>query len=367
MFRKSWAVGLGVTVAVLGGACSSTTQEKSTGTNWIHCKADADCAADPTLRCGAEGVCVPRSAGTGGQASFEGGLQQQGGSGQVGGYGGFPGGAPNVAGGGGLGGTGSGGYDNVAGGGSTGTGGQPPVTNVCFSPGQQGSSSDVGCRCTESLTPNGVCVGLGNPFLCQNAHWQYGSNSACGCWTPDQPEFANRAPDNGCACVNENETKCIVSQGDGEKSAVCRGGTWKLDAAPTTCTCTTDAQCGFGGKCIRDTDAGPVPGCVHRQCEVDGVRYAVGVEGIPDPSDECNTCKCEANGDLTCTLISCNATVCPPNTVQTSTCVGCGLAGGCALTRHGCLPMCSSDADCVGTGTPVCDTTKHVCGAGPCD
>jgi hypothetical protein len=373
MLEKSWTLGLGVMLAVVGGACSSASPEKSTGTNWIHCSSDADCASDPELRCGAEGVCVPRNTGSGGSGAVsdsDSGFPHQGNRGGFGGTGpqSFDAGATNGVG-------GSDGVDSsIPNGGSTnGDSGAQTQSSGCFSPGQNlensGELGAFGCRCTKSLAPNGLC--FGQVLLCQNAHWQWGqleAGTCAGCWLPDQPEFANVFPDKGCACVNENETKCIVTQGDGEKSAVCRGGTWKLDAAPNTCTCTTDAQCGYGGKCEIDSDGGVIFGgtCAHRQCEVDGVRYAVGADGIPDPTDECNTCQCQADGSLSCTLIACAATVCGPNTIQTSTCVGCGLTGGCALTRYGCLPRCATNADCAGTGTPICDTAKHVCGSGPC-
>ena len=354
MLRKSLKLGTAFLLAALGAACASVETQKSTGTNWISCKSDADCAGHPDTHCGSDEKCVaghpvsPDAGSSGGAPGNDGGKAGNG-----------------------AGTTGGGGGTTASGGtaGSGGTGSEAPTG--CYSPWQNPTTSfdprAVGCRCSESEVPNGLCVKTpnngGGAYRCQTGHWQAVEppNDPCsGCWTPDQPEFANAFPDKGCDCVNENETACIVTQGDGYNHAVCKGGTWKLDPTLNSCTCTADARCGYGGKCVNGS-------CAPRGCEVDGVRYAPGVS-FPSPLDSCNTCQCSASGDLQCTLIECTApsTVCATNTIQTKTCVECGVSGGCTLWRHGCLPRCETSTDCTETGLPMCNTTTHVCNSGPC-
>jgi hypothetical protein len=394
--------GLALLLSALAFEACSTPAEKSTGTNWIVCKTDADCEGRPGTRCSKNERCEPDgdvgpdasssgdggasgSAGTTGTGGTRGGTGGTGGAtggeSGAGGTGGATGGAAGDGAGGAGGATGGAAGDGAGGlletggqatggqGGFGGSGGGPIHAEGCYSPGQNLETSFIdpeafGCKCIESQTPDGLCLktpnnGIG-AYLCESGHWKADTNNtACtGCWTPDQPEFANARPDNGCACVNENETACIVTQNEGYTNAVCRGGKWKLDPALSSCACAKDARCGFGGKCVGQT-------CASRVCEVDGVRYAVGVS-FPSPSDACNSCKCDTSGQLNCTTQECPETACPTGTVQASTCVGCGLGGGCGLWRFGCLPRCERDADCARTGTPVCDATNHVCSAGPC-
>jgi hypothetical protein len=366
MLRKSLRLGTAFLLAALGAACASTETQKSTGTNWISCKSDVDCTGHPDTHCGSDEKCVAGppwhsippniDAGSGGGASGDdsgalngGGMNSSGGA-EPGGEGGTTG----------------------SGGGTTGSGGKgSEAPTGCYSPGQNLTTSfdprAVGCRCIESEVPNGLCMKTPNngagAYRCQTGHWQAidAQDGPCsGCWTPDEPEFANAFPDKGCDCVNENETTCIVTQGDGYTNAVCKGGTWKLDPTLNSCTCTADTRCGFGGKCVNGS-------CAPRACEVDGVRYAMGVS-FPSPLDSCNTCECSASGDLQCTLIECTApsTACATNTIQTRTCVGCGPVGGCTLWRYGCLPQCETNTPCGGTELLVCNTTTHVCDVGPC-
>jgi hypothetical protein len=241
----------------------------------------------------------------------------------------------------------------------------------CYSPGQNFTTAafmpgSVGCRCSASQAPNGLCLKSSNggvgALRCVKGLWQGAEdNGPCmGCWTPDQPEFANAYPDSGCACAVENESQCILTQFNGYATAVCVGGKWTVEQTRDACTCTSDLRCGLGGKCNGGS-------CGASVCEVDGVRYAVGVGDIPSPDDTCNTCQCETDGTLTCTKMACAQTSCDSGTVLSSTCVECGPTGGCALTRYGCLPKCQSSSDCAGTGMPVCDTKKQVCSSGACD
>lgn len=86
-------------------------------------------------------------------------------------------------------------------------------------------------------------------------------------------------------------------------------------------------------------------------CEVNGVVYPSGSSDIDDPGS-CNTCGCE-DGQLLCTEIACPEP-CPEGTVYGMACAQCGLAGGCSVTRTGCLPTCEGGNDCLQTPGAVC-------------
>ena len=383
MLSGTAKTGLALLLSALAFEACSSPSEKSTGTNWIVCKTDADCEGHPGTRCSENRRCEadPDSHPIVGEADASSGGGASGSAGKLGtagkeGTGGETGGNSGAFGTGGEtgGDSGAGGLPETGGqatggqaGSFGGTGGMPFQPDGCYSPGQNIETSFIvgafGCKCIESQTPDGLCLQVPKiasevfAYLCENGHWKADiDNTACtGCWTPDQPEFANARPDNGCACVNENQTACIVTQNEGYTNAVCKGGKWKLDPTLSSCSCASDARCGFGGKCVGQS-------CAQRVCEVDGVRYAVGVS-FPSPSDDCNTCACDTPGHLTCTTHQCADTTCPTGTVQARACVGCGVSGGCGLWRFGCLPRCERDADCARTGTPTCDPTNHVCSA----
>ena len=86
-------------------------------------------------------------------------------------------------------------------------------------------------------------------------------------------------------------------------------------------------------------------------CEVNGVVYPSGSSDIDDPGS-CNTCGCE-DGQLLCTDIACPEPG-EAGTVYGTTCSQCGLAGGCAVTRTGCLPSCEDESDCLQTPGSGC-------------
>lgn len=53
--RIAW---LSAFVALAGPSCATTAQQKSTGTNWLSCHTDTDCAAVEGATCSADGICV---------------------------------------------------------------------------------------------------------------------------------------------------------------------------------------------------------------------------------------------------------------------------------------------------------------------
>lgn len=60
-----------------------------------------------------------------------------------------------------------------------------------------------------------------------------------------------------------------------------------------------------GGDASREgRDSGPGPGCEYR-----GKTYEVGA--VFDHEDGCNTCSCESDGELGCSLINCDALPAP--------------------------------------------------------
>jgi hypothetical protein len=348
-------------------ACSSPATEKSTGSNWIACSSDAECSAVPDATCGAEHVCVDRNGvkisksvldgGGSGGASATGG-QSSTDSGAVTGSGGAGGNGPIGSGGAsGQGPGGSGGLDAGAGG----AGNEPGIARLdCYSPGQnldhaydQGS---VGCRCATTL---GYCKS-GVALVCTNGRWQAVEDGPCmSCWGPDDPDLAANNPSNGCSCTNENETACMFTFASGYMEAKCQGGKWTMTPTTTCNSCTSDKRCGLGGKCVNNL-------CQPPRCEVNGVRYAAGVGGIAHPLD-CNTCTCETDGSLTCSRLPCpTPDQCPVGTTFAAACAECGIAGGCSVTKTGCLPQCQSSTDCT-SSHGYCYPNTQVCGVGLCD
>lgn len=330
-----WALSISTLLAI--AACSSTTREKSTGTNWVTCNKDADCSAYPGARCSADQVCVDASGKP---------IENTTGTGGTTGADAATGGAPA----------------------SGGNGGGPGTIAVdCYSPQQNVSNAyepgAIGCECPAG-TP-GICVS-GVALLCQDGRWVAVEDGPCwGCWTPDEPDLAFNRPSDGCACTADAGSVCIHSVVNGAVSltgyglAACTGGKWTLDVSAGQCQCTSDASCGFSSRCDNGT-------CLAGACEVNGVRYAPGVTGIPSPFD-CNTCECRPDGTLTCTTLPCpTPPVCPDGTTAASVCIACGPLGECDIGRTGCLPRCEIADDCAMTYTPVCDPTQKACSAGPC-
>jgi hypothetical protein len=340
-------------------ACTTTTPEKSTGSNWLDCDDDADCAAVAEAICGAEGYCVdavgdrvtvPVNTGGSGQ-----------GASSVTGTTGGAGGADAAAGAGGTtmgGGPAMGGVSGI--GGSSGAGGVPPTSVVvvdCYSPGQNLHTAyepgAVGCKCPTDAPD--LCVS-NVALTCREGRWQAVEDGACArCWTPDEPYSIVSNPDGGCPCDTEGETACSRSEPTGTHHLVCQDGKWTVTGDwESPCDCTSDAQCGFQGLCL---DGRCAPGV----CEVDSVRYPIGKQGIPDPLS-CHVCECAAEGFLSCATTPCPTTyACPEGTTAASACLICGDIGGCSLRRTGCLETCHSNDDCAQYYLPLCHEEEHVC------
>ncbi|HVU05738.1 MAG TPA: hypothetical protein VHE30_28510 [Polyangiaceae bacterium] len=323
-------------VCLVVAACASKAPEKSTGTNWIDCRTDADCAPLPGTRCGSDSRCVALDGGRASSVADSGRPSNDGSA--------------------------SGTLRDAAGpSDGAGRSSGPPDPRACYSPGQNlehaYEPNAVGCRCTESQAPNGLCIGDGSPptaLVCTGGHWHAVDRSMCDpCWTPDQPDRAEYAPDNGCACSGEPR-HCIESFDGWGRFATCTGGKWTLSFGTDPCLCVSDAECGFGGKCTAGA-------CESRVCNVDGVIYAQNLDGIPSPTDDCNTCLCTADA-LGCTRIDCG-TKCLPTELPTQQNV-------CGITTYGCFPICSSTTECL--DDPIldeCDTVQGHCKHyhnGPC-
>jgi hypothetical protein len=373
MLGTCWKIGCGL-LALAVASCASTATEKSTGTNWITCKTDLECGAIPGARCSTEGICVDANGTPIEKSALGGHADAAAGAGGTSGKGGTHADSGHATGGSGgnggrlldsgPGGSGNGGAPSDSGvdgsGAVTGVdGGAAPVSS-CYSPGQNFDHAydpgAVGCRCSPSA-PEFCVRGVG--LVCADGRWQLGGYACTECWTPDQPELAIDNPF-GCSCVHENETACMFTTTTGYATALCTGGIWTRRLDINACSCASDARCGYGSRCGGGT-------CAQGVCDVDGLRYAAGTTGIADPVD-CNTCECKADGTLSCSTLPCPFSSCPAGTSRSETCIQCGPAGGCAVTRTGCLPSCRTSADCSGTGTTTyCNPVTHVCGEGPCD
>jgi hypothetical protein len=367
MARK-WGLGLCTLVAAFG--CASTATEKSTGTNWITCDTDADCALVQDARCSDEKVCVDpqgvkisksvlagRDGGPGGGSGSGGASGSAGasGSGTASGSGGA------IANGGASGNGNTGGAANSPStGGSAavdaGTGGAATAIG-CFSPGQNlGTVNDpgaFGCKCSPSAP--GFCVG-GVALVCTDGRWQAVEDGPCwDCWTPDRPDLAEGNPSNGCDCTTENEMACMHTMRGGYATAMCSGGKWTRRLDINACSCTSDARCGYGSRCESGI-------CAMARCEVDGMRYAAGATDIADPVN-CNTCQCMQDGTLECTRYPCPVSSCPSGTTRETACLECGPTDGCSLVRTGCLPLCDTASDC-SAPAPYCNPQTHTCTQG---
>jgi hypothetical protein len=97
-------------------------------------------------------------------------------------------------------------------------------------------------------------------------------------------------------------------------------------------------------------------------CEVSGVVYASGSDGIPDPQS-CNLCICD-DGMLACDEAFCPEP-CPSGTRYGTTCTSCsGPEDWCEVVRHDCLPTCAGDDECqsVGLGSCMEGVCRVLCG-----
>lgn len=389
MLERSTKWGLGLLGLAASFGCASTVTQKSTGTNWVECETDDDCAFVGGARCSADKVCVDSSGAkiaksalgsgdagpnnTGGTMSRRDAGRGAGGAGAIeaGGAGGAIIDTGGVFGtGGAIVEAGTGGAIAETGGvfgtggaldGGRASGGVAGASS-CYSPGQNldiaYEPGAVGCRCSASAP--GFCE-QGVALMCDNGRWQAVIDGPCmTCWTPDQPDLAAGIPSEGCACTTENETACMHTAREGYATALCTGGKWTRRLDMNACTCASDARCGYGSRCESGI-------CAAARCDVDGMRYAVGTTDIADPVT-CNNCSCQSDGTLACTAYPCPAAFCPSGTTRETACLECGPAGGCALTRTGCLPHCDTTADCTpaGPGT-MCYSTSHVCGVGLCE
>ncbi len=94
-------------------------------------------------------------------------------------------------------------------------------------------------------------------------------------------------------------------------------------------------------------------------CLVDGTTYASG-DGVPDPFS-CNQCSCGSDGSVDgCTEIACPEP-CPQGSAPGIACNACGPADECLTLETGCLPACTEDADCDGTGYLFCLVAEGHC------
>lgn len=327
MFERLMVLGLlALGSCWVGSGCTSTTTEKSTGTNWLDCDTDSDCAFVEGARCGPDSVCVDRDGNkivSGSQARDSGVT------------------STNVA--------------DAAAAQAHDSGTTSPITTDsgtattfivvdCYSPGQNLDLAydvgSVGCECAAGA--QGTCIN-GVALGCSDGHWRAVIDGACdACWNPTDTDLAKDSPTSGCSCSTGEMDACSYSQFTGYIHASCTGGTWQLGTSTLPCaSCTSDSQCSVYERCVSGTcQSAGVP------CSVNGVLYRDGTDGIPDPFS-CNTCTCSNGGYLGCTTVGCLETEeCPPGTTPAAICGACGTAGGCAYVITGCRPTCQTDADC---------------------
>ena len=102
------------------------------------------------------------------------------------------------------------------------------------------------------------------------------------------------------------------------------------------------------------------PPSASASCEVEGVVYPSGSDGVGDPLS-CNTCACEDGALTTCTEIGCPEP-CPEGTTYGTSCVECGPVDQCEVVRIGCLPSCEDDDDCSSGGACHEGVCRTLCG-----
>jgi hypothetical protein len=314
---RNWTIGfLGLFVA-LPLSCGATV-DKSTGSNWLGCSTDTDCAPYGGATCGKDHYCMyPNGDHVSASATPDAGSVD---------------------------------------------GGPRAIVGDCFSPGQNLdkalSAGAVGCECPEGTSP--LCIQQIS-LSCEGGRWTAATSGVCdGCWTPEQADFIASFPERGCTCYASADTHCSTSTQNGPEYTACTAGKWTVVSGtppPVDCACTVNEECGFGRICVYGK-------CAPGVCEVNGARYSAGFANIPDPLS-CNTCTCEADGSLTCTTLPCPAEACPTGTSAASECVVCGQdAGACDLRRTGCLTSCNTADDCGYYYLSTCDPDRHACNAG---
>jgi hypothetical protein len=137
---------------------------------------------------------------------------------------------------------------------------------------------------------------------------------------------------NNCACeagvVGCTLLDCVTGcESDGKSYRP--GQTFEREC--NTCTCQADGEI----SCTEIACEEP-PG--EAACKVAGVIYPSGASGIPDPTS-CNKCGCE-DGQLSCTEIGCPIE-CPAGTRYGTQCARCGPTDACEVVEHACLPTCT--------------------------
>jgi len=126
-----------------------------------------------------------------------------------------------------------------------------------------------------------------------------------------------------------------------------------LYPAQVTTSCSADDHCvAHDTRIDPSLDSGVPDGAA---CEIDGVIYASGTDGIGDPVS-CNTCSCDDGALTACTEAFCPEE-CPTGTRYGTDCARCGPVDNCEVVRTGCLPECDAPADCTGGG----DCVDHAC------
>lgn len=233
------------------------------------------------------------------------------------------------------GGASSGGHGGVSPGGHAGTspggfaGGAPGFGGMTAAAtggaAQGGQGAEGGTVCVAILSAYGAS--LENAQRCdpslsvEQCTQEMGVGLACGCTA-----FVN--PANVDALVELNETAAAFSE---------NGCTLNVSCLP--CLQPRGGHCSPEGRCENVY-------VTERGCEVGGVRYASGANGIPDPVS-CNTCGCR-DGDLVCTEIGC-ARPCPAGTAFGTSCAQCGPTDACQVLAYACYETCVDRCDDIGT------------------
>lgn len=134
---------------------------------------------------------------------------------------------------------------------------------------------------------------------------------------------------------------------------------WHFDAVEERCALFVWGGCDGNDNNFESAaacaSACEVPVVPLAACEVEGVLYASGTNGIGDPVS-CNECLCD-DGQLICTEIHCPK-ACPSGTAFGVDCASCGPTDACQIVRTGCLPACDESDDCAGG---ACDDELGVC------
>jgi len=125
---------------------------------------------------------------------------------------------------------------------------------------------------------------------------------------------------------------------------------YAMSCLPSGVTCGASrtalgANCSASGLCETVYDNG------GRACRVDGYLFEHGMTNIAWKFD-CPDCQCD-DGVFTCSDPGCGMH-CTTGTTRGTGCAICGPTDACLATDLACFPSCSSNADCVGTGSSLC-------------